>query len=494
MISTEITRASIEIAEELDRRGLGLKPRSDSPVEALVNASRVDFVAPRGAVLSEEEMRGDYTPNPEEILADTTIPSMIDPEKSVHDLEMDSLVATISDAVSQHLSFAKNTVRPLVKTLASTIQQRIAAYPTTATFNPNIVKWDLPTPMLDELVKETLMEYNEVPFGIIDRVSVSLPAVDETVARELVKTGSGNVDGMVTEWLATKPENYVSGIYNSVFVSQDVGQVAATFESLVSDRLSGTDAAFVIYLLASKLIGNPPEGVTLSLAEYRVKIGDIVNQAGLRLAKAYAKRELDINTKLMIMKYSTSEVVVVAPVYDAWVAAGGNNAVIFGTICSDRPSLFVEAIDATAEASMRMWEQQNRFLTVVQSNKRFVALKEAIVNSAESLIATQPTECFGALIGEGVIDFNTKEVALAVAKIHTYVDGLQESDLNDVWRIATELVTKCIFYYTDSYKILMGIDAAFKENDGIDVNEAALISLVEYVSDYVSDQLLIVDL
>ena len=203
---------------------------------------------------------------------------------------------------------------------------------------------------------------------------------------------------------------------------------------------------------------------------------------------------MDISTKLLILKPATDEVIVFTPVYDEWVAAGGNNAIIFGTICTDRPALFVPALDESAAESLKVWEQQNRFLTVVQANKRFVNMKATILHEAEELIATHMKECFGSVVLGDAIDFKSTEVVQAVLKIEEYIAAIDEQDLKDVWKISTELVAKCIFYYTDAFKILMGIDAAFKENPDIDVSEAALISLVEYVSDYVADQLVVTDL
>ena len=494
MISIEIAQAAIEVAEEFDKRGLRLKARSDGPIEQLGSTSTLQFAIPKNIVQSADELNAPYTPSPEVIAAESSYPSVIDPNKSVHDLELDSLIVTISDAVSQHFSFAKNTVRPLVKTLAGEIQRRMAAYPSVASFNPTLTKWDLPLPLLGESFKEAIFEYKDTAFGELHRRTVALPSIDTATALELVKTGSGSVDEEITIWLATKPADYLSDIFNIVFAANDVGQSTASFETLVNTPRSGVDAALAIYLFASKLLDNPPEGVAMGLAEYRIQMGDIVQQAALRLSYAYAKRELDISTKLIILKPGTDEVVVFTPVYDEWVAAGGNNAIIFGTICTDRPALFAPALDESAAESLKVWEQQNRFLTVVQANKRFVNMKAAILHEAEELIATHMPECFGGLVMNGAIDFKTPEVVQAVLKIEEYVGELDENSLKDVWTISTELVAKNIFYYTDAYKILMGIDAAFQENPDIDVSEAALISLVEYVTDYVADQLLVVDL
>ena len=494
MISQEIAQAAIEVAEEFDRRGLRLKARSDGPIEQLNATASLQYAIPKNIVQTADELNAPYTPVPAVIAAESSFPSVIDPNKSTHDLELDSLVITISDAVSQHFSFAKNTVRPLIKHLAGKIQSRMTSYPSVASFNPTLTKWDIPLPMLNEAVKEAILEHKDTPYGEIHRRTVGLPSVSKEQAEELIKTGSGSVDEEVSIWLAGKDTNWLAEVFNTVFAADDVGQAAASFETLVNEPRHGVCKALAIYLFASKLLDNVPEGVAMSLADYRVNIGDILQQAALRLTYAYSKREMDINTKLLILKPGTDEVVVFAPVYSDWISAGGNNAVLFGTVCTDRPALFVAAIDESAEESLKVWEQQNRFLSVVQTNKRFINLKAAILGEAENLIATHLGECFGGYTTSEVIDFKTPEVLVSMKKIEEYVADLEESDLVDIWKISTELVTKGIFYYTDSYKILMGIDAACKANPDIDISEAALISLIEYVTDYVADQLVVADL
>ena len=212
------------------------------------------------------------------------------------------------------------------------------------------------------------------------------------------------------------------------------------------------------------------------------------------LIQAAIKRALDIKTQLLLLSYTNENVYVVAPVYEDWMAAGGNNAVLFGNILSDRPALFVPALAEKSVEYLDMWERQNRMLTTTVVNRRFVEAKSTLKFKAQELIANNIEACFGGYASEQVLTFHTPEVVLAVEKISSYVDALEQEDLKDIWKVCTELVAKNIFYYTDSYKILLGIEQACKDNPGIDVSEAALLSTIEYVTDYVADQLVVVEL
>ena len=92
------------------------------------------------------------------------------------------------------------------------------------------------------------------------------------------------------------------------------------------------------------------------------------------------------------------------------------------------------------------------------------------------------------------MSFTTTEVAKAAQLVQEYVETLREEAIGDIWEVASRVVAERIFYYTDAYCILTGINDACKQNPNIDVNEAALLSTIEYVCEYVCDQLVVSDI
>ncbi len=494
MISKEIATAAIQISEEFDRRGLLILPQGSSALAVLNALSSIDFNAPTSVGRVSTEKQDGYFPEPNDIASDTAYPALGEPgAESTHTNQMEGLIDTISEMVTKHLSFAKNTVAPLIKELATEVSETLARYPETATYNPSVIKVSLPDALLHPSMQDSLRSYKDVTYFPITTY-MSLPPASGADVIELMKVGSKSVDSEIAAWATLKGEAFFEKVWGAVFTNHYTGGTAQSFESLTKDPIEGADVAFAGFLLCKRLLDNPPEGVTQSLSEYRKVVGALLEQAGLRLNQALVKNDLNLKTDLLILSYTKDVVYVIGPVYDAWLADGGNNAVLFGNLLEDRPALFLPGMQAKASELMAVWEHQNRLMTITLANKRFVSAKSTIEFKATELIANNLTSCFGEYTKNAAINFNTPEVALAVRNIKEFTEGLTYDALKNIWKVCGELVSKHIFYYTDAYTILSGIERACEENPGIDIAEAALLSSTEYVTDFICDQLCVADI
>lgn len=491
MITTEIATAAISIAEEFDRRNLQIVTVQGSGLACLSQACGIQLKTSVSATTTLDERNLSYEPTPELLKAESTMPCA-EGEGSVHDRELDSMVTEIADAVSQHLSFAKNTVRPLVQELSIAITTALAAYPDTATFNPTVVRVDLPEPMLMPAVEESILEFRENTYTPINGGGMDLHEIPAAELIASLKTGAKATDAAIDVWVAKLGENFFGDVWRTVFTkgyTRGTGN-SETFETLVENKITGTDAALTVYLLGKRLLDNPPEDSPYSLKDYRLAMGELLEQAGVRLVKAYEQRELNVKTDRLLLNYdSRGFVYVFKPVYEKWLSEGANNAVLLGNVLSDSPAISAPAISERASEYLTRWERQNRFMTVTLVNRRNIEARKTIAFKTEELVAANLVDCFGGYAKEQIITFHTPEVVKAMALVTECIEQLSDEELADIWTVCTKLVCSCVFYYTDAYKILTGIDSAVKNNPGIDIKEAALLSLVEYVTDYVCDQL-----
>ena len=483
MISKEIASAAIQIAEEFDRRNLVIAAHDNTEVSTLVGFSTID-------VSQQDANETEYIPNPDQIYADSTIPG-IDGGDSTHTEKMEWLIDAVAEMVTKHLSFAKNVVAPLVKQLATEVNTALSQYPESATFNPEVIRVSLPEALIHPSMQSSLSEYGDVPYEVIGDY-MDLPNMSAEQIIEMMKVGSKSVDGEIMAWAAERGNVFFTNLWEAVFTKH--GASGVTFESLTQDKIDGADAAFAVFLLCKRLLDEPPEGTVQALSEYRKDIGRILNQAGLRLNNALKQNDLNIKTELLILKQNKDAVFVFAPVYDGWLSGGGNNAILFGNLLDDRPALFLPGMLDRSAQLINNWEHQNRLLTITLANNRFVFARATIQDKAIELIANNLTTCFGEYTNSAAINFSTPEVAFAVKNIKEYVDGLTYPDMKNIWTVCGEIVSKHIFYYTDAFKILTGIERACQENPGIDVAEAALLSANEYVTDFICDQLYVTDI
>jgi hypothetical protein len=80
----------------------------------------------------------------------------------------------------------------------------------------------------------------------------------------------------------------------------------------------------------------------------------------------------------------------------------------------------------------------------------------------------------------------TKELA------YKYIDNLQLSEIDDLDKIALDLVGKIRFRFSNAYSLLNNMSEILKMSDNIDPMEAALYSAVIYVTDFLVEQLEII--
>jgi hypothetical protein len=348
----------------------------------------------------------------------------------------------------------------------------------------------MPDPMFEPSFEDAVMDFKDVAYDS-NVIWIGLPecSAPEVIAK--LDSGSASVNKSILNWVAKKGEAFFENVYQAVFTASPS---EARFESLVNDYDNGVDAACAIYILATKLYDNPPEGVTHSLKEYNSVIAKIRNQAAVRLIQAYNEYERFKMTGLLIKTITDKRIVVVAQNYKPWMDSGGNNAVLFGSALSDTPEKFTAAIDARKAEFLTTWERQNAYLTLTERNKRFIYCKDIAKERTIKLVNDNFQQSFGHLREGGVVDINIPEYEQFLINLNTFVDNMTEDSLVNLWTLAQCLVCECLFYYTDAGKILSGIEKACQDNPEIEIREAALLATIVYVTDYVSDQMAITGL
>lgn len=474
MISQSNAKSAIALAEEFDRRNLILQPVPGTPLYELVKFSNL---------LAFETNTTDYRPSPAEIEAATV--GYVDGAPSQHSIELDALSTQIAKAVSQHLNFAKNVVRPVVEELVNEVQADIAALTINPEYSLDVVVVDPPAPLISSTFEEMVEEFKETDYlpinGYMSLVSKTTPEILETMV-----TGTAEIDEAVNAWAAQRGDAFFQNVWNCVFTPEPTEQ---RFESLIQDPDLGVDAAITVFLLCRRLYDNPPEHTAVSLVKYNEQIADLRNQAALRIHHGYEEYSRINSLKLLIRKVTKNELYVNGEVYRKWIEEGGKNAVLFGSVLSNRPVKYVADLNEKAAELVQIWEQHNHILNVTVRNKRFVTYKTIMLERTQQVVANNLQACFGPIANGRSISIELPEFQQGNYCLKEFIDTLIESDFDNLWTVCTKAVCRAGFFYTAAEKILFGIEKACKENAGIEVREAALLSLVEYVTDYVCDQI-----
>jgi hypothetical protein len=475
MISIDTVKEAIATAVEFDRRGLILTAVPGTPLASLCQAAAMCDAVATGQVSYEPDAQ--YLSRQSEGWNDVMV--------SKHTDELDGMVSVISKAVQGHLNFARSVVSPVVQELVKEVEEDIKSLPVNLQYTLEIKVLDPAEPMIEPAFEEMIDAFKDIAYMPIDGY-LSLGEKSGAEVVELLGTGSKGSDEAIAVWSSKRGDTFFQHVWDCVFTA---APTQSRFNSLIQDKDSGIDAALTVFLLCKKLYDTPPEGTNMSLPAYNEMIARLRDQAALRLHHAYEEYARNSTTGLLVKSFNLSEVQVNGNVYRKWLEAGGNVAVIFGSLLSSRPARFVRELDEGAAQFLATWEQHNFLLSTSERNKRFARYKEILHSRLLGVVGADLQTCFAHLRPGIPANTNMPEYLEFLKNADAFVDTVIESDFKNLWSLALKAVCRSAFYYTSAEKILGGIEQACQDNEGIEVREAALLSLIDYVVDYVCDQM-----
>jgi len=234
----------------------------------------------------------------------------------------------------------------------------------------------------------------------------------------------------------------------------------------------------------------PPEGINLSMGNYNTMLHEFKSNAALKLCFCMEEYAAFVKTGLLIKNYNPKQITVIGDVYTSWMASGGNNAFILASTLLPTPILHASQLDEDRAKLQQRWERHLTMLNTTEMNKKYVKYRE-ILKARTLLVVTENFEsCYSNLKKENtVLDTNLPEYIQFKDKLNEYVYAFTDKELDNLWEVCLRIITECVFFYTDAGKILKGIEESYKHNPNLEINEAALLSTISYISDYVFDQM-----
>lgn len=407
--------------------------------------------------------------------------------ESIHDQSLDALVDDISHAVAAHLSYARNVVKPTIVDMVEQVHKYMQEAPEVGS-EFKIEIHDIPVAMQVSSFESSIRKFEGGVFVVPDSAVILKEKAPQEIL-ELLHTGSAAYDEKVDEWFAKMGDVWFVSAFNNLFtdIRQTKPSVVFTFEQALLRDTEYDDYALFVYLIASKIYEDVQEGTGLSLSRYKEVVSQYKTAAGVRLLNCYKKYESDAKLNMMVVSYSQDRktMTVNGHVYRPWIAAGGDNEVLMGLLTTTNNVYNAKAIDEKANEYKRIWAEYLNLQATVNRNRNFVRFQEVLTIAFEQSLR-QPFEA-----EKDFIKQNNAYLQNVAKYFQEQLSCVSSTDMKDVYGVCTRLVCRARFYYTDAEKILCSINAAMQENPSMDVREAALISTIEYVCDYIADQLCI---
>lgn len=479
MLRNSHFNAAIQITGKLDQMGYRILPVVNTPLSSL--NSDVTVAHPTEGT--------EFTPNPAEYIAYANSPTP-GQDISVYTANVENTARVIASYVQSHLSFAKNVVKPIITEFVEAFTERTNSLYVSPSENLTIEKLDLPAPMLLSDLKDLIDDYSKIQPTAAEFVKFNAP--DLTIAEiiELMKTGNKGVDDAIEAWVATVGEAEIVQYYDRAFGTVKGGYPRT---HLISTQDSCWNSTLAIFLMATKLHNNPPTGVSMNLVDYNVAMAKIRDAAGSMLASIYDLFQALVKTQTLVRTSYHNKLVVVAPVYNQWIEEGGTDVLLYSLLVTGKRLNFVGEINSARVELMKAWELHSAMTISTERNRKFITMRKAFYDTMFEIVERNADPIFSHLKSEGasVDHIQMQEYKTFKAKFEECYTYLREEDFCDIWKLAKHVVCNMLFYYTDAGQILDGIEDACKTNPDMEVDEAALLSTIAYVTRYVCNQMTI---
>jgi hypothetical protein len=483
MIDKKAALASIGLADHFSDKGFVVSAAPNTVLSELVRLSNNELVSVIGERNSTDE--NDIMPY-EELATNLSLLTQGSLEQPTsHDQCLDNVVVDISKAVSVHISFAKNVVAPTVLAFKDSVQaelDKLQHLDPSAEFNIEVA--NIPDILRDKTFTSILSRY-ESKTPIPPESLLAINDTDLANILALLPYGEAESDTLIQQWINTKNQEFFLKVWNSFFGYNPNVTSYMMEETLNLDIYESCDLGLALYLIANKLYNSEPLMDNIQLPDYQNRLAQIRDYGGTLVQKALAKSDLTERNKIMVLQLLPEKKLckVAGHLYRDWLANDGRPEYILGMLISGNRYLTADSIDENKEQLLQQWNSYVTYFNAAENNKKFSLLKDTLELVFTNMLNDLSEE-------EKDFELNNPTFRTNLVKyLKEELTHLKMHDLTDLNKLALKLIARVRFYYTSAYKILSAIEQVSIVNPNIEVREAALLATIEYVVDYIAEQM-----
>lgn len=472
MLSKQALQTSVPLAEVLESARVYVEPAPGSLLEALVQATRTPFGG----------MDPNYVPSIEDV---EYLANAQDSTTGIcqHDMVMDEIAQKGILGVQALITHARTVVAPAVIALVKKVEAELENTTKSALGSMEVISVHYPAVVYVDSFKKEVRKYDETAFDDPD-LAMRCPTIATSDIRELMKTGAGQADGAVEEWLASKGESFLIDVWENIFQikQSDMNETTTRrLRSYIDNPEGGLDWAIAVYLIARKLIEQGPlDNTDMALPRFESLMGAYRDQAALALCRELDKLETATKTGRLVIRATEQKVWVDSAIYDAWLEAGGEIEVLYGNLLDGNNRLTTQQLDEGAAYLKTLWMRHESITKVADENKRFSRALNFIDAYFRASVAEMTDEERLKVTPEAVMNIFVQELR-----------KVQTSDLDCLYTTCLKLVCRARFPYSDAEELLANSTAIQKKNPTMDPAEAMLMANLQYVAKWMTEQFVV---
>jgi len=483
MLESYMLQVAQPLADQLDANGIALVAVAGTPLDHLVKACNLTT----DTVVKNSET-GEYFLDYGGVAAqaNAVVPVF---GKSTHDFTMDDIAVTGADAVRRVIAIIRTRVAPQVGELVDAVTGRLSAAPvsqlTSLEITTNESSAALYNPALVKLIEKYELQPPDEPM-----INTALPRLKADEILPLLETGIASLDEDVASWAASVPGYELEGIWNDFFSAQTAlpeqaegVQLAVVKQQPFSTLIDANEITrLVVFLISRHLLENDVvlEGTEMSLQSYQKTLQIYVEQAGRLLNRQIERNSASVANGVLVTSIDGNRIVVNTPVYNTWLANGGDNEILFGMVMSGRPTFNAATIDGKREEFREVWNQKMALLTSTESVQRFNFLREQLVLCYEDMLNREENE-------DG-IKLDAREIFELMKAFKDNLECLSIQDSQDLYTTCLKLVCRTRYDNYPAEPFLLRMEEIARSQPKLTPREAGTIAMMDYICDWVSSQ------
>lgn len=465
MINYSASKEAIGLAMQAASRGQKLAAQNGSPVAILANKLYGGL-----SVMGDDK---EITPEYLSMLSEDTSKGVVN-ETFVNVL--DKTAASVAKAVQSHLSYARNVVMPVVADLVTSLELEQKQLMAEASADLKIVVNALPQPLKAASLREHLQSYRGA--RIYERKNLICAPHDIEQIRQTVREAIPGLEEEFTSWVNGLDDGFIQGVWNERFAGSGVYSADAYT----------IDCNLLVYVLAGRFVDNPPEGANMSLSQWNTLANDVHVEAGRNLCLDLERYDAAVQLGDVISDYNEVSITVIEPLYRRWVDEGGDNATIMGATIQSRVPTNINVIAENRQKYAADWARHMAMRASSVATRRFMILRDRLSLLVHTEVRDHYKQIYAAW-NPGEDTYITLEPYKRFQSlIKDKCQTLKAVDFDDLWKLSRDVLCDTVFYFTDAKVILECRERAFAVNKGISNDDADFLARIEYVVDYVFDQ------
>lgn len=397
-----------------------------------------------------------------------------------HTLMQDELARMIAPKVTGYLAHARTVVGPAVEEFVRHLDESVQVFRGVIAHDFEIKTQGLPAPLSDTGILNSIKKGETVLPRDFELPVLGLPAVAGDGLTNLLHTGSPAFDALVDSWAEKVGYDFIHGVWEQLFsASASVRPVNASV--YFHDSQEGNDRLMVAFLFCRTMWDNPSEGTQVSLNNYNDKVSELRLQVATRLNQRINNAERSEKAGNLLVSTFNRKIIVNQSVYIKWLQSGGTNEVLFGNSLMSNPAVTVKDIDENAEACKAAWSRFAAMNSLNFGNRMFTKYKEMAEVEFSRMMAEATHKEMPLNEREDIM--RRFKVALACSR---------QEETKDLFAWGLRLIATSWFYKSDAYRILKSISEVCAANPGLEPREAAAIAAIDYITYWVSSQMVLI--